>query len=75
MPKIAAQRTVMLVSGDKHGSRHTLIGCYYFYEKQAARVSPAIRHCAQKKPFAIKALKLFSSPKVPIGETALYLAV
>jgi hypothetical protein len=30
---IAPQRTVMLMSDDKPGSRHTLIGCYYFYEK------------------------------------------
>jgi hypothetical protein len=30
---IAPQRTVMLMSEDKPGSRQTLIGCYYFYEK------------------------------------------
>jgi hypothetical protein len=31
--EIAPQRTVMLMSEDKPGSRHMLIGCYYFYEK------------------------------------------
>jgi hypothetical protein len=31
--QIAPQRTIMLMSEDKPGSRHTLIGCYYFYEK------------------------------------------
>jgi len=31
--QIAPQRTVMLMSENKPGSRHTLIGCYYFYEK------------------------------------------
>jgi hypothetical protein len=31
--EIAHQRTVMLMSEDKPGSRNTLIGCYYFYEK------------------------------------------
>ena len=31
--EIAPQRTVTLMSEDKPGSRHTLIGCYYFYEK------------------------------------------
>jgi hypothetical protein len=31
--EIASQRTVMLMSEDKPASRHTLIGCYYFYEK------------------------------------------
>jgi hypothetical protein len=31
--QIAPQRTVMLMSEDKPGSRQTLIGCYYFYEK------------------------------------------
>lgn len=30
---IAPQRTVMLLAEDKPGSRHTLIGCYYLYEK------------------------------------------
>lgn len=31
--EVAAQRTVTLMSEDRPGSRHTLIGCYYFYEK------------------------------------------
>ena len=31
--EIAPQRTVTLLSEDRPGSRHTLIGCYYFYEK------------------------------------------
>jgi hypothetical protein len=30
---IAPQRTVMLMAEDKPGVGHTLIGCYYFYEK------------------------------------------
>ena len=31
--EIAPQRNVTLLSEDKPGSRHTLFGCYYFYEK------------------------------------------
>jgi hypothetical protein len=31
--QIAPERTVMLMSEDKPGSRHTLLGCYYLYEK------------------------------------------
>jgi hypothetical protein len=31
--EIAAQRSVTLLAEDKPGARHTLIGCYYFYEK------------------------------------------
>ncbi|HEX3944863.1 MAG TPA: hypothetical protein VHW69_12320 [Rhizomicrobium sp.] len=31
--QIASQRTVTLMSEDKPGTGHTLIGCYYFYEK------------------------------------------
>ena|ERR1700741_3245317 len=31
--EIAKQRTVMLMAEDKPGTRRTLIGCYYFYEK------------------------------------------
>ena len=31
--ELAPQRTVMLMSEDKPGSKHTLTGCYYFYEK------------------------------------------
>ena len=31
--EVARQRTVMLMAEDKPASRHTLLGCYYFYEK------------------------------------------
>jgi hypothetical protein len=31
--EIAPQRTVTLMAEDKPGIGHTLIGCYYFYEK------------------------------------------
>jgi hypothetical protein len=30
---IAPQRTVMLMADDKPGTRRTLVGCYYLYEK------------------------------------------